>query len=167
MTKKVSGVRPHAEHSNNPKHRVGITKAPLSLCPLVASVEQSLAHYDGGMKYGFWNWRVEKVNMRIYLEAARRHIDALLEGEDIASDSGVRHEGHIMACMAILLDARSLGQLIDDRPLPGKVAEPYERAKEWIAERNAKEDPLPTPEERSRTALQALNDSLARNFSVR
>src|SRR5438105_338069 len=113
MQQRVIGLRTTLD-SNNPKHRVGLTKAPLSLCPPAATIQQALAHKDGADKYGEYNWRVEKVNMRIYIEAAQRHLADLLDGEWTAPDSGVTHAGHVMACMAIILDAGSLGQLIDD-----------------------------------------------------
>jgi hypothetical protein len=57
--------------------------------------------------------------MTIYLSAALRHILALIDGEDIAEDSGFRHEAHAAACLGILLDAKETGNLIDDRPQKG------------------------------------------------
>ena len=164
--KKVSGLRPTAEVSNNPKHRIGITKAPLTLNPVVAAIEQSLAHYDGADKYGAFNWRVEKVNMRIYIEAAKRHLDCLLEGEDYADDSGVHHCGHVMACMAIILDAQSLGQLIDDRPLPGAATTAFARAKDWLHTRISKADSA-VSRSAVRGTIDALNDAFNRNLAKR
>ena len=51
-----------------------------------------------------------------YLGAMKRHIDALLDGEDLAPDSGVHHLGHIAASCAIVLDAGKNGTLVDNRP---------------------------------------------------
>ena len=54
--------------------------------------------------------------MMTYLGAMKRHIDALLDGEDLAPDSGVHHLGHIAASCAIVLDAGKHGTLVDNRP---------------------------------------------------
>jgi hypothetical protein len=134
-----AGLRNPGTDTSNPKHNVGVTKAPLSLNPPVASIHQSLAHYDGMLKYGPYNWRATPVNARIYLEAAMRHIASYLDGETTATDSGVHHLGHVMACAAIVLDAESLGQLIDDRPVAGKSAELLEYVRAWMIERKGKQ----------------------------
>ncbi|MCX5745407.1 MAG: hypothetical protein NT062_23265 [Proteobacteria bacterium] len=47
---------------------------------------------------------------------------AWLDGEEVAADSGVHHLGHVAGCIAVLLDARAAGCLIDDRPSPGPAA---------------------------------------------
>ena len=74
------------------------------------------AHQLGANKYGPWNWRQHPVAASVYVNAIMRHIKAWDEVEDIDSESGVSHLGHIMACCGILLDAQANGQLIDDRP---------------------------------------------------
>lgn len=111
------------EHTKdtNPKDGIGATKLPLSLVPPVAIAHASLAHLDGACKYGKWNWRIAGVRASIYIDAALRHITAYNEGEEIAADSGVHHLGHALACLNILLDAASVGKLIDDRPPSGQV----------------------------------------------
>jgi hypothetical protein len=78
---------------------------------------------DGARKYGPYNWREEGVGASTYLSAAMRHLRAYLDGEQNAMDSGVHHLGHAMACLAILLDAEAVGNLVDDRPLPAPTAE--------------------------------------------
>lgn len=105
----------------NPKDGIGATKLPLSLVPPVAIAHASLAHLDGACKYGKWNWRIAGVRASIYIDAALRHITAYNEGEEIAADSGVHHLGHALACLNILLDAASVGKLIDDRPPSGFI----------------------------------------------
>jgi hypothetical protein len=47
---------------------------------------------------------------------------AWFDGEEVASDSGVHHLGHAMACLAILLDAQETGNLVDDRPTSNQGA---------------------------------------------
>lgn len=91
-------------------------KADLSLNPPVANEQMARALMNGAAKYGAWNWRRDKVKLSVYVAAAKRHLDAIMAGEDTAVDSGISHAGHVMAGMAILLDARAYGQLVDDRP---------------------------------------------------
>lgn len=100
----------------NPKDRVGSTKAPLSLVPSTAMTVAALAHADGALKYGAWNWRYAGVRASIYLDAAERHILAWTHGEEVDPDSGVHHLGHALACLNILVDAQVVGKLVDDRP---------------------------------------------------
>ena len=69
----------------------------------------------GAMKYGKMNWRKNKVKETVYIEAAMRHMYAAMDGEDCDSESGQSHYAHVMACMAILLDAKATGNLVDDR----------------------------------------------------
>lgn len=57
--------------------------------------------------------------MTVYLHAIERHLLALWDGEDVTDDSGVPHLGSIVACAAILADAREGGFLVDDRPPQG------------------------------------------------
>jgi hypothetical protein len=47
--------------------------------------------------------------------------------EHVATDSQVHHAMHAAACMMILLDAFEPGNLVDDRPIPGKAAALLER----------------------------------------
>lgn len=109
--------------STNPKDAIGVKKAPLALVPPAAIIAISDALADGAKKYGPQNWRLnDGVKATLYVAAAMRHIFAWVDGEENAEDSGVHHLAHAAACMAILLDARELGQMIDDRPTPGPAA---------------------------------------------
>lgn len=110
--------------STNPKDAVGIKKVPLSLIPATAMVYQALAHKDGAIKYGPANWRTEGVSARVYIDACKRHLDKWFDGgEENASDSGVHHLGHAVACLNIIMDSMVCGKLVDDRPVPAPVAE--------------------------------------------
>ena len=106
---------------NNPKHAAGSVKAPLHLVPGSALVYEALVFELGAKKYGPYNWRDTAVVRSIYLDAAMRHLLALMDGQDIDEESGQPHEAHIRACMAIIIDARELGKLIDDRNTLGPV----------------------------------------------
>lgn len=104
---------------NNPKSIIGVTKVPLHLVPPSAKHFLALGFKDGAAKYGPYNWRDNAVAASVYIAAAQRHIDAFWDGENEAADSGVSHLAHAMSCMAIVLDAMTLGKLVDDRPPHG------------------------------------------------
>lgn len=111
----------------NPKDLLGMRKVPLNLVPPASMVYQALGMKNGAVKYGPWNWRANKVIASIYIGAAMRHLMAWLDGEEVASDSGVPHLGHALACIGILVDALETGNLVDDRPLPGATPKLLER----------------------------------------
>lgn len=108
--------------STNPKDRIGVKKPPVSLVPPALNILAAEAMRDGAAKYGTYNWRESKVIASIYVAALKRHLDSWWDGEECAQDSGVHHLGHAAACLAILIDAQSIGQLIDDRPPAGAAA---------------------------------------------
>lgn len=100
----------------NPKDLLGVKKPSFSKIPPVALAHESLAMMDGAGKYGDYNWRGNKVQADIYVDACMRHLLAWFEGEEVAEDSGCHHLGHARACLAILLDAQATGNLVDNRP---------------------------------------------------
>lgn len=105
-----------SELTTNPKDIIGRTKPDLALVPFVAMIEESKALTCGAAKYGEWNWRGQSVSARVYVSAAMRHLLAWHEGEDADKESGASPLGHVKACMSILMDAASVGKLVDDRP---------------------------------------------------
>lgn len=108
--------------SPNPKDLLGLKKPPLGLVPPSAIILESMAMKDGAIKYNSYNWRLKKVIATIYLDACQRHLLSWQDGEEHAADSGVHHLGHARACLGILIDAMTTGNLIDDRPTPGSAA---------------------------------------------
>jgi hypothetical protein len=122
---------PAAARPPNPKTAFGAQKPDLSLIPPVALHHCALAFENGAAKYGPFNWRENSVEARTYVAASLRHLCDWLDGAEHSSDTSppVHNLGHVMACCAILLDAQELGNLIDDRPLPGKSADVLERLK--------------------------------------
>ncbi len=111
----------------NPKDLIGVKKPNLSLFPGTAIIHGAKVMENGKIKYGLYNWREHKVQMMIYFDAALRHIYSAIDGEDLASDSNLDHIAHAMMCLAILLDAKEGGNLIDDRPNKGQSAQLIER----------------------------------------
>lgn len=104
---------------SNPKDVIGSTKPPLSCVPTGPLYEVGAAMLDGSAKYGRHNWRVIGVRSSVYYDAALRHLMKWWEGEEFDQDSGCHHLAHAVACCLIVRDAANLGQLTDDRPVPG------------------------------------------------
>lgn len=102
--------------ASNPKDSIGDTKVPLWLLSPIAKAHWALGQYAGMLKYGAWNWRKAGVRSSVYISAMARHMDAYASGEEYDPVDGSHHLGNIMACCAILLDAKEAGKLTDDRP---------------------------------------------------
>jgi hypothetical protein len=118
-------IRDRAEKetwNTDPKASQAIQKPQLQLIPPTLNDETAKALLRGLIKYGPWNWRENKVEMMTYLGAMKRHIDCLIEGEDIDPDTGAHHLGCIAAGCGIVLDARKHGTLVDNRPPKGQNA---------------------------------------------
>lgn len=113
----------------NPKDRLGQAKVSLALIPPAGEIYEALAFEDGARKYGPYNWREKKVRMMVYLNAIKRHVACLLDGEWLTDDTMVPHLGSIGACASILADAFETGNLIDDRPKPGNASALIARTK--------------------------------------
>lgn len=115
---------PEAPPDTNPKTVFGQAKPGIHAIPPVALLHCGRGMENGEGKYGLTNWRENEVSASVYYNAAFRHLAAWWDGEQVASDSGVHHLGHVMACCAILLDAEHMGQLNDNRPaVPGPFAQ--------------------------------------------
>jgi len=103
--------------NTDPKASQAIQKPQLQLIPPSLNDETAKALSRGAVKYGPWNWRDNKVELMTYLGAMKRHIDCMIEGEDIDPDTGAHHLGCVAAGCGIVLDARKHGTLVDNRPL--------------------------------------------------
>ena len=80
--------------------------------------EVGVGMLEGSIKYGRHNYRAIGVRAEVYYDAARRHIDAWWEGEDIDPDSGLSHITKAICSLVVLRDAMIQGKLFDDRPPP-------------------------------------------------
>lgn len=92
--------------NTDPKASQAIQKPQLQLIPPALSEETAKALERGAVKYGPWNWRENEVEIMTYLGAMKRHIDKLINGEDIDPDTGAHHLGCVAAGCGIVLDAR-------------------------------------------------------------
>ena len=107
----------------NPKDIIGSGKLPIHLWPSTATAMGCLGFLDGALKYGRSNFRAVGVKASIYVDAAKRHLDAWFEGEDLDPDSGLPHLSHTLACCAILAEALAKKNLTDDRMYPTRYRE--------------------------------------------
>jgi hypothetical protein len=107
----------------NPKDLEGNKKPPLSLVPPSVIIYLAEAFREGAKKYGAYNWRTKKVQAMVYLDAALRHIMAELDGEDIDPESGKPHLAGALASLAVYIDAKETGNLVDNRPPKGIAGE--------------------------------------------
>lgn len=134
----------------NPKDLIGAKKAPLSLVPPALVIGAAEAMANGADKYGPYNWREYSVQYMTYLEAMLRHINALIDREDRASDTGIHHLKHVVAGGGILLDAIEAGTVIDNRPPAGPgprmMSDQDKTAPKRYADDVPYEDRVPAPE---------------------
>ena len=103
----------------NPKSKFGAVKPSPALIPSSAILHEAKVFALGAKKYGPYNWRKDPVSAMTYLNAALRHLQAIIDGTDVDPESGASHAAHARACLAILIDAKECGKLIDDRPPAG------------------------------------------------
>lgn len=130
----------------NPKDVIGSGKLPLELVPDTATAYMALSFLEGALKYGRFNWRIAGVRASIYAAAMRRHLNKWWNGEDADPKTEVHHLASVMACCAIILDAKLVGKLTDDRPpraamgaLIASLEATAARLRETFAEHNPKQ----------------------------
>lgn len=111
----------------NPKDAIGATKLPLHLFPAEAVALGCLGMLEGATKYGRNNYIAgDGVVASIYVDAAKRHLDAWFAGEECAPDTGTPHLANALATIAIVVKCQAHGKLIDDRDYTG-VSGAYRR----------------------------------------
>jgi hypothetical protein len=103
--------------AGNPKDAIGSKKTPTSTVPGTIEQELGLAFLEGALKYGRHNYRAAPVRASVYVDAARRHMQAWYDaGQNTDPDSGLSHLIKAMACLGIIRDTQICKTLIDDRP---------------------------------------------------
>lgn len=126
---------------SNPKDSLGVKKIPFSTVPEEVMGEVALAMLEGALKYGRHNYRVIGIRSSVYYDAARRHLGAWWEGEDIDPHSGLSHITKCIASLVVLRDAMVQGNITDDRP---------PKSRPWVDRLNKKVEKLlekyPNPE---------------------
>ena len=101
--------------------------------------EMALAFVEGSYKYGAHNYRASGVRASIYYAAFNRHLTQwFTKQSDIDRDSGIHHTAKAMACVAIIMDSKDMGNWVDDRPLrlPVKgIADNHQACPDFAASR--------------------------------
>ena len=88
------------------------------MIPTSALVEEAKAFQYGieHKKYPEASWRKSPIRYSTYIDAALRHILAVIEADTWNDpESGIPHLAHARANLAILLDAKACGTAYDDR----------------------------------------------------
>lgn len=116
----------------NPKDAIGSTKLPLHLVPDSLKVYAALSFCEGATKYGAFNWRIAGVRASIYKSALERHLAKWWNGEECDPVTGVPHLASVIACAAIILDAKLVDKLTDDRPPRAPLAQLIDGAAETV-----------------------------------
>lgn len=107
---------PRSVKDSNPKEGIGATRIPFHLLPDGPLALVAMAFYEGGLKYGPYNWRFAGVRASTYVAAVRRHLSKWFNGHDTDPTSRVHHLANAVAGLMILMDAELQGKLNDDRP---------------------------------------------------
>jgi hypothetical protein len=100
------------EASTGIKHDNG--KPPISLIPVEAILGEADVFAFGAAKYGKHNFRHGMEHTRL-LDAAMRHILAIVKGEDIDVESGKPHWAHARCCLAMYAYYQTNNVGTDDR----------------------------------------------------
>lgn len=110
---------------SNPKDAIGSKKLMMHLVPSTVEIYAALGFTEGALKYGKFNWRVAGVRFSIYLDAMKRHIAKLENGQWADPITHVPHIASIICCAGIVADAHEFGMLIDDRAFNCMKADEY------------------------------------------
>lgn len=109
-------------HTENLKHAAGAEKNSIKFIPPEVILQLGAVMKHGADKYQPYDWRKNGADLGTYYDAAQRHLLAIWSGEWLdegMGGSGLPHAAHVMACMAIILDAKNGGNLsgkISDYP---------------------------------------------------
>ena len=106
----------------NPKTVYGMSKPGIEGVPVAPLFQVGEVMRLGIRKYGLTNWRHDPITASVYYNAAMRHLMSWWDGEATDRESGQPHLAHAAACIFILLDAKRLDVLLDDRPVDGDTA---------------------------------------------
>lgn len=123
---------------SNTKQLQAVSRMPLHLCPPILQIRVAAVMRAGLQNPGRtpYNYRYSKTSLACYLDAAKRHLAALEDGEWIDEKSGEPHAACAAANMAIILDCDLNGTLEHDMPVgTGKISDVLkEYAKKYAEE---------------------------------
>ena len=128
---------------DNPKAKIGATKAPLGVVPFSMMVYAAMQMHNGAGKYGRHNYRATGVGAQIYFEGLMRHAIAWWNGEEL-DEEGVPNLAGMAANLAIICDGMAHGYMHDDRPPSVDMRKLFDQAAAQVKannERNAGRNP--------------------------
>jgi hypothetical protein len=77
-------------------------KPMMDLIPPIMEMEVAHVLTFGAAKYGPDNWRKVPDLRRRYIAAAKRHINALQQGEERDPETGLHHAAHAVCCLMFI-----------------------------------------------------------------
>lgn len=104
----------------NPKRAVASKRVPMHLCSptlviAVAKVMDKCGAKKDATRYDY-NWRDSETSLTDYINAMKRHLAAIEDGQWLDPDSGEPHIAHIAGSCNIVLDSEAAGTLVKDTP---------------------------------------------------
>jgi len=129
----------------NPKDAIGALKPGMSAVPVMVLQEIGVAMMEGARKYGSYNYRIAGIRASVYIDAARRHMDYWVAGEDIDPDSGLNHITKALASLVVLRDGMINNMVIDDRPPEGLRVAVHREYMQQIVDEIIKRHPESAP----------------------
>lgn len=140
------GVYRTGSKPSNPKDSVGVKKwRQFFAVPQRVLWEIGVGLLEGAMKYGRFNYRVAGVQASIYIDAAKGHISAWEEGEDIDPDSQLSHITKAICSLIVLRDGMIEGNFTDDRAPRHKTADAHKAALQAVVDNLFERYPEPLP----------------------
>ncbi len=109
---KTDPLIPTPDVAEGVKHDTG--KPPISLIPMVALIGMAKVFGFGAKKYGKHNYRKGMDHTRV-LDAAGRHLFAIMDGEDTDPESKQPHWAHALCCIAMYAFFKAARVGKDDR----------------------------------------------------
>lgn len=144
----------------NPKDAIGVRKVPTHHIPTGPLYYLGLAMLEGAIEYGSHNYREAGCRHSVYYDAAKRHIDAHWEGEDIDPKSGFPHLIKAAACCFVLMDSIMMKNDVDDRPLRYPNGLPIEQFNKMAGQLMDKLGPAKEPYiEKNKASYEKNNNS--------
>lgn len=111
--------------------KADLCKAPLSLIPRSALIEEAHVLAYGAGKYDLHNWRKGMEWSRL-CDAILRHVTSFADGEDFDQESGLHHLAHARASCGFLIEYMESHPELDNRHRRAgqlKLEDPVEKCK--------------------------------------
>jgi len=90
------------DHYPEPGQKHDSAKPRMDLIPPLMEMEVARVLTFGAEKYSANNWRQVPDLQQRYIAAAKRHINAIQQGEEIDPESGLRHAAHAVCCLMFI-----------------------------------------------------------------